>query len=93
MCMHADHPCTFCFYHGPNNNSTCRSFLNVWTMCLKHFKKQRKENLTPWIGQDYKQASNKKKFLFYERNSKVLENEFNKVDIYYFTCTSESESV
>lgn len=34
-----------------------------------------------------------KKFLFYERNSKVLENEFNKVDIYYFTCTSESEGV
>lgn len=36
-----------------------------------------------------------KKFLFYERNSKVLENEFNKVVIglYYFTCTSESEGV
>lgn len=48
-----------------------------------------------WTGLAYKQASNKKKFLFYERNSKVLENEFNKVVIglYYFTCTSESESV
>lgn len=46
-----------------------------------------------WTGLAYKQASNKKKFLFYERNSKVLENEFNKVDIYYFTCTSELESV
>lgn len=44
-----------------------------------------------WTG--LQTSIEQKKFLFYERNSKVLENEFNKVDIYYFTCTSESESV
>lgn len=44
-----------------------------------------------WTG--LQTSIEQKKILFYERNSKVLENEFNKVDIYYFTCTSESESV
>lgn len=42
-------------------------------------KKQRQFSTMDWTHRT-------KFFLFYERNSKVLENEFNKVDIYIHLC-------